>query len=161
MKSGMPPEIKILQSVTPPQIEEARTLFREYASALGFDLEFQDFDKELAQLPGEYAPPTGRLFLVYVDGVLAGCVALHAMGKGICEMKRMYVRPGNRGLGLGRKLAVKCIEEARTIGYRALRLDTIATMTEAMALYRSLEFAEIAPYRFNPVAGALYMELAL
>ena len=143
------------------QIKDARTLFKEYASALGFDLGFQDFDRELAGLPGEYVPPAGRLFLVLADDALAGCVALRAMGEGICEMKRMYVRPAFRGMGLGRKLAEKCIGEARAIGYRAMRLDTIATMKEAIVLYRSLGFNEIPPYRFNPVPGALYFELML
>jgi carbonic anhydrase len=141
------------------QIDAARTLFREYAAALGFDLGFQDFDKELEGLPGEYAPPSGRMYLVLVDGSLAGCAALRAMEEGICEMKRMYVRPGFRGLGLGRKLALTCIEEARAIGYRTMRLDTIATMAEAIALYHSLGFVEIPPYRFNPVPGAVYMKL--
>jgi len=153
--------VDIRQAATPVQIESARTLFGEYAAALGFDLGFQDFDKELAGLPGDYAPPSGRLFLTYADDALAGCVALHPMGEGICEMKRMYVRPAFRGLGLGRKMAEKCIEEARAIGYRSMRLDTIATMTEAIVLYRSLGFSEITPYRFNPVPGAIYMELGL
>lgn len=153
--------IQFIQALTCEQIADARTLFREYAATLGFDLGFQDFNKELAGLPGEYAPPPGRLFLVYVDDALAGCAALRAMEEGICEMKRMYMRPRFRGLGVGRRLAVKCIEEARIIGYRTMRLDTISTMTEAIALYRALGFVEIPSYRFNPVPGALYMELEL
>jgi putative acetyltransferase len=151
----------ILQAESAIHMEDARTLFREYAATLGFDLCFQDFDRELAELPGGYAPPLGRLFLAYADDRPAGCAALHAMEGGVCEMKRMYVRTEFRGLGLGRTLAVRCIGEARTIGYRAMRLDTIDTMREAIALYRSLGFVEIPSYRFNPVPGALFFERPL
>lgn len=147
---------------TDAAIESVRELFLEYAESLGFSLCFQGFDKELAELPGMYAPPQGRLLLATIDGTPAGCAALHAVEPGICEMKRLYVRPQWRGSGLGRKLAEKIIAEARTIGYSSMRLDTIAgKMDSAIRLYRELGFSEIAPYRPNPIHGALYMELQL
>ena len=158
---AMMQKIHIIQASTPSQIADARTLFREYAASLGFDLGFQDFEKELAGLLGDYAPPAGRLFLAFVDEAPAGCAALRDLGEGYCEMKRMYVRPAFRGLGLGRKLAVQCIEEARAMGCRGMRLDTIATMREAITLYRTLGFVGIPSYRFNPVPGALFFELNL
>ena len=143
-------------------IAQARELFLEYAQSLGFSLCFQSFDKELAELPGDYAPPRGRLLLAQQEGQLAGCVALHPLSNEICEMKRLYLRPQFRGQGLGRKLADAIISEARSIGYTAIRLDTVEpVMTDAVAMYRRLGFQEIAPYCANPIAGALYMELKL
>jgi len=143
-------------------ITHARELFLEYAQSLGFSLCFQNFDKELADLPGDYAPPEGRLLLAEYDGQLAACVALHKLEAGICEMKRLYLRPQFRGKGLGRILADRIITEARQIGYRRMRLDTVEpVMKDAVAMYRRLGFHEIAPYRKNPIAGALYMELEL
>jgi putative acetyltransferase len=147
---------------SPAQIAQVRELFLEYAQSLGFSLCFQNFDKELAGLPGEYAPPEGRLLLVECEGQLAGCVALHKLGRGICEMKRLYLRPQFRGKGLGRALAERVIAEARQVGYRRMRLDTVEpVMKDAVAMYRKLGFKQIAPYCANPIAGALYMELEL
>ncbi len=155
---------RIVPAATPAQIEQARALFLEYAQWLGFSLCFQGFDKELAELPWEYAPPSGRLLLAYAEGQgePAGCVGLHQLEESVCEMKRLYVRPAFHGQGLGRRLAEAAIAEARAIGYRKMRLDTIAEkMQAAVALYRALGFREIAPYRKNPIASALYMELDL
>jgi ribosomal protein S18 acetylase RimI-like enzyme len=150
------------QVQTPAQIEQARELFLEYARSLGFSLCFQNFDKELAGLPGDYTPPDGRLFLAEHDGQLAGCAALHRLDATSGEMKRLYVRPNFRGLGLGRKLAERVLAEAVSIGFLRVRLDTIVgKMDDAIALYRRLGFREIEPYRQNPIAGALYMELEL
>jgi putative acetyltransferase len=150
------------QAESPAQIAQARELFLEYQKALGISLCFQSFDQELASLPGDYAPPSGRLLLGVWDGELAGCVALHGLGAGICEMKRLYLRPAFRARGLGRKMIDGVIREARAIGYQCLRLDTIEPrMKDAVALYRRMGFREIAPYRENPVEGTLYMELDL
>ncbi len=154
--------IEIVEATTPEQLELVRALFLEYAQSLGFSLCFQSFDKELAELPGDYAPPEGRLLLAMRGGQAVGCVALHNIGDGVCEMKRLYLRPQARGSGAGRALAERIIAEARSLGYRKMRLDTVAgKMDGAIALYRRLGFREIAPYRVNPVPGALYMELTL
>ncbi len=147
---------------SPEQIAQIRELFLEYAQSLGFSLCFQSFDQEVAALPGDYAPPDGRLLLATHESHPAGCVALHKLAPEICEMKRLYVRPAFRGKGLGRELAHKVIAEARQLGYKTLRLDTVEpVMKAAVAMYRQLGFREIAPYRQNPIAGALYMELEL
>jgi GNAT superfamily N-acetyltransferase len=143
-------------------VAQARELFQEYAQSLGVNLCFQNFEQELAGLPGHYARPDGRLLLAEYDGQLAGCVALHKWEDGVCEMKRLYLRPSFRGKGLGRAIAEKIIAEARSIGYRRMRLDTIEPlMKDAVEMYRKLGFREIAPYRSNPIAGAMYMELQL
>jgi putative acetyltransferase len=149
---------EIVDGSAPEWVGEARVLFGEYAASLGFDLEFQGFDEELRGLPGDYAPPAGRLLLALVGGQAAGCVALRALEPGICEMKRLYVRPGHRGSGLGRALAEAIVVEARAAGYARMRLDTVPQMREARALYSSLGFREIEPYRFNPIAGTSFME---
>jgi putative acetyltransferase len=159
------PVVRILtftQAESAAQIAQARELFIEYAQSLGFSLCFQNFDKELALLPGDYSPPEGRLLLAFYEAQLAGCVALHKLEPGICEMKRLYLRPQFRGHGLGLALAERIIAEARQIGYQRMRLDTVEPiMKDAVAMYRKLGFKESAPYRPNPIAGAMYMELEL
>ena len=138
-----------------------RELFIEYAEAIGIDLSFQDFAEELAALPGEYAPPAGEVLLALVNGQPAGCVGLRPLGEGVCEMKRLYVRPAFRGRGVGRKLARTIVDQARKVGYERMRLDTIPSMKPAVALYESLGFKTIGPYRYNPIEGAQFMELVL
>ena len=143
-------------------VERIHALFLEYAESLGFSLCFQGFDEELARLPGKYSRPEGRLLLVRQDDADAGCVGVQRLESNLCEMKRMYVKPIFRGRGLGRALAETAICEARAAGYQAMRLDTIEPrMSSAVALYRTLGFVEIAPYRPNPIPGALCMELVL
>ena len=163
--SSLPSVVKGLafaQAESPSQIAQAHDLFLEYAQSLGFSLCFQNFDKELADLPGDYAPPDGRLLLATCEDQLAGCVALHKLEAGICEMKRLYLRPQFRRKRLGRALADQIIAEARQIGYQRMRLDTVEPiMKDAVAIYRKLGFKEIASYRPNPIAGAMYMELEL
>ena len=152
--------VKLVQAKTDKQIDAARELFKEYATWLEIDLCFQNFDKELAGLPGDYAPPDGRLLLAIEDERIAGCVALRKIGDGICEMKRLFLRPEFRGKGLGRKLVEAILAEAKQIGYERMRLDTLPPkMNDAIALYRSLDFKEIEPYYRNPVPGAKFMEL--
>jgi putative acetyltransferase len=156
------PRLILRQAQSPAQIAQARELFLEYAESLGFSLCFQSFDQELAGLPGDYGPPTGCLLLAEYRDQLAGCVAMHKLESGLCEMKRLYLRPRFRGKGLGRLLAEAVIAHARALGYPKKRLDTVEpVMPNAVAMYRRLGFVEIEPYRANPIAGALYMELVL
>lgn len=160
--SSVVKDLSVTQARIPSQIAQVRELFLEYAQSLGFSLCFQSFDAELAGLPGDYAPPEGRLLLAQYEDQVAGCVALHKLEPRICEMKRLYLRPQFRGKGLGRALADHIIAEARQIGYERIRLDTVEpVMKDAVAMYRTIGFQEIAPYRLNPIAGALYMELQL
>jgi len=205
MKDTLPPGaacLRISRAESGEEVAHARELFLEYAKGLGVDLCFQSFDQELAGLPGDYAPPSGRLFLAYAvkhaqaGGIgageannatvkdsgptkaiaafeergeapvmpgaqLAGCGALRRIDSATCEMKRLYVRAGFRGKGVGRALAVALINAAREIGYSRMVLDTLPSMSEAQKLYRSLGFREIPPYRHNPVPGALFLELLL
>ena len=159
---GAPSQIDLLQATLPEHVEQARSLFLEYGSSLGFSLCFQSFDEELKSLPGAYGPPSGRLLLARSSGHAAGCVALRKLEAGICEMKRLYVRPADRGRGLGRILVERIIAEARAIGYERMRLDTIeSAMKDAIALYRQMGFEEIAPYSVIPIEDALWMELRL
>jgi putative acetyltransferase len=152
----------IVPAQTPEHIRDARRLFREYQSWLQIDLCFQNFAKELANLPGEYVPPAGRLLLAYEGPQLSGCVALRRIDEGICEMKRLFLRDEFRGRGLGRQLIEAVMQEAKQIGYERLRLDTLPPkMNDAIALYRFYGFKEILPYYDNPVAGAIFMELDL
>jgi ribosomal protein S18 acetylase RimI-like enzyme len=150
----------IREASTAADIAIARELFTEYQLNLGVDLCFQGFNEELASLPGDYASPTGRLLLASSDDSVLGVVGLRSAGED-CEMKRLYVRPSGRGLGLGRLLATRLINEARLAGYRRVLLDTLPMMTQAQALYRSLGFTEIAAYCNNPIARTLYMALQL
>lgn len=138
-------------------VETVRTLFVEYAEGLGVDLSFQNFDDELASLPGDYDP----ILIARWNGEIAGCVAMHALAESVCEMKRLYVRPAFRGRGIARLLAMNLIDAARDRGFRAMRLDTLPAMKPAMALYESLGFVDVDPYRFNPIEGSRYMELHL
>jgi ribosomal protein S18 acetylase RimI-like enzyme len=154
-------EARIIQVVSAEHVLIARGLFDEYAESLGFDLCFQNFEKELAELPGAYAPPTGRLLMSLVENEPAGCVALRKLSENVCEVKRLYVKPEFRGLKIGAQLTIEAINEARQIGYGRIRLDTHPTMEKAVALYRSLGFIEIERYYDNPVEGAVFMELTL
>ena len=140
-------------------LDAVRELFREYETSLPFDLSFQNFEQELAGLPGRYAPPSGRLLLARSGGAFIGVVALRQIGEGLCEMKRLFVRPAFRGKGIGRALARAIIEEGRRIGYKRMRLDTV--LEPAKSLYRSLGFREIPPYQHVPVEGVVFMELEL
>jgi ribosomal protein S18 acetylase RimI-like enzyme len=154
--------IELIQATLPQDIEEVRGLFLEYGSSLGFSLCFQRFEEELKNLPGTYGPPEGRLLLARREGHAAGCIALRPIQPGICEMKRLYVRPGDRGRSLGRILVERLVAEARSLGYKRMRLDTIeSAMKDAIALYRRIGFREIAPYSTIPIETALWMELLL
>jgi GNAT superfamily N-acetyltransferase len=152
----------IYQAESTDDINQARVLFEEYASGLGFSLCFQNFDRELLNLPGDYAPPSGRLLLATQEDQFAGCVALRKLGSDVCEMKRLFLRTGYRGNGRGKVLVESIIDEARKLGYTRMRLDTLpGRMDKAIALYRSIGFVEIEPYCENPVEGAKFMELDL
>ncbi|MFQ5864807.1 MAG: GNAT family N-acetyltransferase [bacterium] len=153
--------LKIVQAETEDYLQHITELFKEYAASLDFDLSFQDFKQEVQHLPGEYAPPDGRLLLAVYNEQIAGCVALRKMTEDICEMKRLFVRPEFRGQGIGKALALVIIEEAHSVGYSKMRLDTVPSMKEANALYKSLGFKNIKPYRYNPIEGATFMELNL
>jgi ribosomal protein S18 acetylase RimI-like enzyme len=153
--------VRLVYAQTAEHYECIRMLFLKYAASLDFDLGFQRFDDELHALPGDYAPPDGCLILAGDTGQWVGCVALRRLEDDICEMKRLYVLPDFQGRGIGRILAQAVITEARTKGYARMRLDTVESMHAARALYASLGFCPIEPYRYNPIDGASYMELEL
>ncbi len=153
--------IRLEEATTPADLDLVRTLWREYQGAIGVDLCFQGFERELETLPGAYARPGGRILLAREGNAPAGCGALRPLGPGIAELKRMWVRPAFRGRKLGRLVAEALLEAARSEGYRAVRLDTLGTMREARALYRSLGFREIPAYYGNPLPDVVYMELSL
>ncbi|MDP2367081.1 GNAT family N-acetyltransferase [Rhodoferax sp.] len=159
------PVIEFIVPCTASELESVRGVFQEYALSLQVDLCFQHFDSELANLPGEYASPRGTLLLALVNGAVAGSCALRALDAAdyanACEMKRLYVRPAFRRLGLGRDLAERILDLARQAGYRCVLLDTLSEMEAARALYRDLGFEEIPPYYHNPIAGAHYLKVDL
>lgn len=160
-----PPRIELLPPDTPEALAATREIFREYAGTLGVDLCFQNFEAELAALPGDYAEPAGGLLLAWVDGQLAGCGAFRPLADvdyaNACEMKRLYVRRGFRRFGLGRQLAQALMDQAVQAGYSAMLLDTLDDMEAARELYASLGFAEVPPYYFNPIPGAHYLKAEL
>ncbi len=153
--------IRIIQATAGDRLAIARGLFKNYAASLDFDLDFQDFEQELNDLPGDYAPPQGQILIARLKEETAGCVALRKFDQSCCEMKRLYVRPEFRGLGVGKALVDAIIAEAREAGYAAMRLDTVPSMGTARTLYKTLGFKEISPYRFNPVEGTAFLELTL
>jgi ribosomal protein S18 acetylase RimI-like enzyme len=153
--------LSIIQARGSEELQCVRTLFEEYAASLNFDLCFQNFDEELANLAGEYSSPQGCILLALQDGQPAGCVALHRLDDGICEMKRLYVRPSFRAMGIGKVLAEAIIAEAQRKGYKRMCLDTVLSMREAQLLYQSMGFKDVEPYRYNPICGTRFMELVL
>ena len=152
---------EIRWAMIPGDLLAVRSLGQEYADSLDFELDFQDFREEMETLPGKYAPPLGSILLARENGETVGCVAVRPLGEDICEMKRLYVRPAYRGKRLGRELALAIIEEAKRLGYKAMRLDTVVAMKEASALYRTLGFQTIYAYCYNPLPDAMYFELKL
>jgi ribosomal protein S18 acetylase RimI-like enzyme len=155
------PAARIVEAHSAPQLASVRQLFLEYSRSLEIDLCFQGFERELTELPGRYAPPTGRLLLALQGNEAAGCVALRSIDDGTCEMKRLYVGPAFKGQGIGRALAESALTAARRIGYKKMRLDTLASMKEAISLYQSLGFQRIDPYYDNPSDCAMFLELNL
>ena len=159
------PKIQFVTPATSEQLQATRLIFEEYAEQLDVDLCFQNFEAELASLPGDYAKPGGALLLALVDGEVVGCCAMRPLDAvdypNACEMKRLYVRNLHRGSGLGRQLAEAILDAARVAGYHHLLLDTLSDMESARALYQDLNFEEIPPYYHNPIAGAHYLKVQL
>ena len=153
--------VRILPLSSEEEFGLVRALFLEYANSLKFDLSFQNFRRELDELPGDYAPPAGRLLLAWIGAEVAGCVTLRKLSDEVCEMKRLYVRREFRGKGIGEALATVIIGDARNLGYKHIRLDTVPSMAQAISLYNKLGFKEIEPYRYNPILGAKFLELDL
>lgn len=154
-------DLALVFAETQDALDAVRQLFIEYADSLQVDLCFQDFERELAALPGKYAPPEGALILALVGGQAAGCAALRRIDQDVCEMKRLYVRDAYRGQGLGRALVARIIEEARGRRYRLMRLDTLSRLTDALGLYEAFGFVPTEPYIHNPIEDVRYLELAL
>jgi putative acetyltransferase len=152
---------EIIQAESRDDLETAKALIEEYTTSLGLNLDFQYFDCELRQFPGDYAPPKGRVLLAKSENQVAGCVCLRRLVGDVCEMKRLYVKLEYRGRAIGKQLALAVIQEAKLIGYGRMRLDTLSTMPAAIALYVTLGFTRIEPYYENPVAGAMFFELKL
>ena len=153
--------IRLHAAISASDLESIRTLFHEYADSLGVNLDYQGFEEEVRDLPGKYAPPAGTLVLAFNDDELVGCVGVRPIDDEIAEMKRLFVRPSGRGLGLGRSLAESAIRFATVTGYSRMRLDTLPQMDRAQDLYRSLGFMPIDAYRFSPVPGTVFLELVL
>ena len=153
--------LEITESYDAESLSAAKGLIGEYAEFLGFNLDFQDFAEEMRQFPGQYSPPDGCLMLASYNDQIAGCIALRKLDSDICEMKRLFVRPGFRGKGIGRRLADKLIGRARDLGYMVMRLDTVPQLESANVLYEKMDFKDIAPYYHNPIDGARFMELEL
>lgn len=154
--------VKLIQAKSPEEIEAIKSLFIEYAESLNFSLCFQDFDKEIESLPGKYSLPHGSLILAEIENEFVGCIALKKIEDGICEMKRLYVKPSHRGKQIGKLLVEKIISDAKKIGYKSMRLDTIeGKMGEAISLYKKFGFRKIKSYYKNPEPHTLYMELLL
>lgn len=153
--------VRLDPAATAADLQAVRALFEEYAASLGVDLGYQGFDRELRDLPGDYAPPTGTLLVARNDDDIVGCVGVRALDERTAEMKRLYVRPTGRGLGLGRTLAEAAIDFATRAGFQRMRLDTLPQMQQAQELYRTLGFVTIEPYRFSAVPGTVYLELDL
>ncbi len=153
--------VEIVRANTDELISKAKVLFQEYSESLGFDLSFQGFDEEMDRFPAQYSPPTGALFLALSETRSIGCVGVRFLEEGVCEMKRLYVRPNFRGSNVGRGLSEAAIQAGKTLGYERMRLDTLSSMAPANRLYKRLGFVEIEPYRHNPLEGAIYFELNL
>lgn len=153
--------VHLIKASTEFEYNEAKKLFIEYSELIGIDLSFQNFEEELKHIQQEYGAPEGCLLLAKDDNQFLGCVALRKIDDGICEMKRLFVKPEAKGKGIGKLLATSIIEEGKALGYRKMRLDTLPAMKPAISLYKSLGFYEIEPYTFNPIEGAIYMELDL
>lgn len=153
--------LKLIYAETDEHLEIIRELFREYEEYLGFHLCFQNFEEEMKTLPGKYASPEGRLIIAEYNSEIAGCVAVKKIGEGVCEMKRLYVRPKFRGKKIGRMLAERIVADASDIGYDLMRLDTLERLKEAISLYRSMGFKETTAYVYNPIEDVVYMELKL
>ncbi len=153
--------VRVAQARTRSQLSSAEELIKEYAASLGIDLSFQNFEREMAEFPGAYSRPDGRIIIAIEGRDAVGVVGIRKLSGKTCELKRMYVRPEFRGMGIGRMLANKAIEEARGIGYRRMRLDTLSRLKEATSLYESLGFEKVGPYTVNPNEDAVYLELDL
>ena len=153
--------IEILEAKTEQDMYAVRELFKEYTDGLGIDLTFQNYEQELAGLKTIYLPPSGSLLLARYNGSFVGCVGLRKLDNVSCEMKRLYIKPGTRSRGLGSALCKRIIQKGKQLGFKRMRLDTLASMTGALTLYKRLGFYEIEPYYKNPIPETVYMEIIL